>query len=231
MPDFSAQAGSAGLTIRETGYFSAEAPPENIAEDSPFASIAFTLTPENPVSDAVEMPDGYVVLSLKDIRPSEPIPFEEVKAEVRAAFRDQEINRQLRIRGQEAYSLINEQLKSGTSWEEAVQSAGLQSAPTLTIVPAELDRNSSELSQTAARAAANLKPGSLSSFRPVSDGGALFYLESRTPPSEEILEANREAARFQLTARQGASLVREWVQSQYTAPGTEIPMTNETPGS
>lgn len=231
MPDFSEQAAKAKLEVKETPLFAADASPKPFGDSSPVARIAFGLTSEAPISDAIELKNGYAVIALKDIKPAEPLPFEKVQAEVRTQFRQQETTRQLRIKGEEAAANLAKLIEKEIPWKEAVTEAGLQPGKELNIIPADLERESPELEQNAARTITNMEPGSVSSFRPTSDGGVVFFLEQRTPPTEETLRANRESARFQLTARQGASLVREWVQSQYSAPGTELPMMNQTPGS
>ncbi|MEM1157374.1 MAG: peptidylprolyl isomerase [Verrucomicrobiota bacterium] len=226
LPDFTAQAAQAGVTTRQTDFVAVNQAVPGIAGGQKVTQAAFTLTATEPVSDAIEVDDGFVVIHLTEILSSEPISFEQVEPQLREDFRTQEIERRLSIEGRQMAARLRDLMDEGATWEHALKESGFKPGKDLSVTPSLQMRNSEqpESVRLAARSASAMEVKQTSSFELVGDSGYVFYVAERTPPAADIIESTRLTTREQLSAQQGALLVREWVKSQYSAPGTQLPM-------
>jgi len=226
LPDFKAQANQAGIPLKNSAYFAVTETIEGISGGTNVGQVAFSLSEDKPVSDAIQVEDGFVVIYLSNIQGSQPISFAEASERVREDYKSQEIERRLSIEGRQMALKLRDLMDGGADWETALNDTGFKPSESLSIIPSLEMRNSEqpESSRLAARSASAMEVKETSPFELTGDTGYVFYVADRTAPPADIIENNREATQEQLNAQQGALLVREWVKAQYTAPGTSLPM-------
>ncbi len=226
LPNFAGEAKAANLEVKQSDFFTVSGKPSGIPGGEKVTNVAYSLSQEEPVSDAIQVQDGFVVIHLANIKSSEPIPFAQAAETVRQDYREREIERKLSIDGRQMAMQLSKLLEAGTEWDAALAEVGFKAGKDITLIPSIQMRNSDqgEVTQLAARSASAMEVKETSPFERQGDTGYVFYVSQRTPPAAEIVENNRQATQQQLVAQQGAMLVREWVKSQYNAPGTELPM-------
>jgi len=226
LPNFEEMAKESGLDVQLTQYFTANSTPDVFTGNQKISQAAFALTPQAPVSDALETENGYLVLKLEDIQPARPKPFEDVADAVENQYRQDEILRRLNVEGRKMANTLKTQLLQGADWKTALAESGFTEGKPLTLIPGQVQQDASRLERLAAQQSLSLNPGETTPFQLEEDAGYVFYLEKRELPTPELVEQNEEATERRLAAQKGAMLVRDWMQTRITAPGTEIPMLN-----
>ncbi len=222
-PSFAEQAAAAGLKINTTPWLQQESSPDNLTGGEILLRATFQLSPEQPVSDAIETKDGFLVIHLAEVQAPSPIPLEQITAKVREDFRLQEVDRRFEQNARIYSNVLARQITSGVTWKDAIREAGLTAGKSMTLVPSATMRHADPLTQLAARTVSALETGKVSQPSPIEDTAYIFYITARQPVSAEVVELHRHNTQSQLVARQGAALVREWILSEYKAPGTRLP--------
>ena len=86
----------AGLTVRESPLFARSERLPAFGSSTDFQAAAFSLPapaagqPSTRVSEPVEVPAGFAVLQVKEVSPAHQAPFEDVRAEVERAYRQEQ---------------------------------------------------------------------------------------------------------------------------------------------
>jgi peptidyl-prolyl cis-trans isomerase D len=182
-----------GVTFAETGRISAQDPVPGFGPGTPFSTTAFSLK-KGEVSQAVQVPQGWVVLYVKDVyAPREPT-LAEVEPRVRAAMTSQKLQQVAMNRLQQARQQISQQGKTldqvaaelGLKVQETPEFGGQGMIPGIGYNP------------EVTRAALSLPAGQIGG--PVADaqGALLFQVIDHKGWDPKQYAANREQTRSTL---------------------------------
>jgi|GEM_PF-437154 len=224
-PDFAAQAKAAGLELQSSPYFARDGFVFSGPTGTALAQMAFTLTPERPVSDYVQVAEGYAILHLREIQPPSVRPFETVKEEVRKAYIESESNIRLQAASENIALNIRKDLDAGKTFTQAAAAAGQKVLPLPTFVVAAQDAKgaTNPLLNTARFRSMQLKPGQLSQPFPQEGNIVLLHLVSRGEPDAtkqaEVLPRLKE----QLLQQRRGQLREEYLTGLGERKGTTIP--------
>jgi PPIC-type PPIASE domain/SurA-like N-terminal domain len=189
--DFSKVAAQFKLAPHTTGEFTAAAPdPQFKDAGQQLDSAAFKLTKQEPVSDPIQVGDGFYILHLANVADARPLTLEEAKPKVVDLIKKQRTQEQLAAKGGEMAKKLREAIKSGKTIEAAAQEAGMKAEkiPPFTMVdepkgkPDEKQPSESPEMMQIKNAVYRLQPGDLSDFVSLENGGFIAALEKREPP-------------------------------------------------
>ena len=199
--DFNKVAAQFKIPSHSTGEFTASAPdPQFKDAGQQLDSAAFKLTKQEPISDPIQVGDGFYILHLASVTDSRPLTLEEAKPKVVDAMTKQRTQEQLTTKGGGIVKTLREEIKSGKTIEAVAQEAGLKAEklPPFTMVdepkakPDEKQPSESPEMMQIKNAAYRLQPGELSDFVSLENGGFIVALEKREPP-EQAKYAERKA--------------------------------------
>lgn len=178
------------------------------------AREAFALDTDNRVSNAINTGSGAIILFWESGTPSREPDFLEVRDKVAADYTAQETRRQFVALGQKLKTQIQDALKAGSTFEQAVTtaatSAGL-AATTKDIPPFTLRTATSEhIDGSIVAALEHIDQGDVSDMAVVSGEGRFVYAKARQVP--DLTEANPDYALFagQIANRNAMSTVSEY---------------------
>lgn len=224
-PDFVTQAKAAGLEVQTSPYFTRDGFVFSGPTGTSLAQMAFTLTPERPVSDYVQVAEGYAILHLREVQPPSVRPFETVKEEVRKAYIESETNIRLQAASDNIALNIRKDLAAGKTFAQAAAAAGQKPASLPTFVVAAQDAKGAThpLLNTARFRSMQLKPGQLSQPFPHEGNIVLLHLVSRGEPDAskqaEVLPRLKE----QLLQQRRGQIREEYLTGLGERKGTTIP--------
>ncbi|MGH9805395.1 MAG: peptidyl-prolyl cis-trans isomerase [Candidatus Acidiferrales bacterium] len=190
-----AAAGEAGLTVRESPLFARDERLPAFGSSLDFQQAAFSLPapgagqPSARVSEPVEVPAGYAVLPVKEASPTHQAPFEDVRAEVERAFRQERAAELAR----DAAAKFASDAQARGDFRAAARAAGVEVA-----MPEKFSRLSAISGLTSSREVASLAftlpVGAVST--PVSSGGTWVVfrlLERQEIKAGQMTPDEREA--------------------------------------
>src|ERR1700730_425825 len=182
------------LAVRETGEFTAAAPDAQLKTDPQLTAAAFQLKPEEPISDAIQVGDGFYISHLTGVAEPRPLSIEEAKPKIVDAIKTARSRELLSNKGTQAAYALRESIKSGTPLPAALEKANLKAeklppfsvADDVDVKPEakKAEPESSDL-PTIKRMVGDLNTGDVSEFYPSNDGGWLAIVEKRVPPDPE----------------------------------------------
>lgn len=198
--DFGKVAAKFQLSMHTTAEFTAAAPdPQFKVAGSQLDSAAFKLTKQEPISDPIQVGDGFYILHLAGATDSRPLTLEEAKPKVVDAIKKSRSQELLSTKGAEIARQLRDGIKSNQPIEAAAQKAGVKAEkiPPFTL----MDEAKSKVDEKKPaeppemmlikNAAARLQPGEVSDFVPSGDGGVLVALEKREPPDAAKYRENK----------------------------------------
>lgn len=212
--DFAAIAGAFHATVHTSDFFDMDDPVEGVKAGNRFNRLAFALkkgagSGELLVSEPVEGEDGVYVIEFLEAKPSEPAPFEKVKADIVAELKSQRAMEKARSSAHEAMTKIKEAMVTGKTYSEAAESLNLKvTKPDLFTgaKPATGIPNAALIQSVARRT----QPGAISDMILVSSGAMMFYMTERLPPTDEQFEKEKETVADSLLSRQRSEAWRKW---------------------
>lgn len=224
LPDFAATARAKSLNVETTPYLARSGAFPGVREGSSLLEAAFLLTPERPVSDYIAIPEGFAVLHLLDIQPPTLRPFDQVKADVRAAYLQSETNQRLQAVGENLVLRLRKELAEGRSWPQATAAAGVRSTPLPAFVPANDTGLKLPDAETVRAVATRLNPGGVSELI-VRDGKAMIlHLASREQPDPATRDAALPRLRDQLIQERRFQTRTAWINALQQQPRTVSPL-------
>ncbi|MDX6765403.1 MAG: peptidyl-prolyl cis-trans isomerase [Candidatus Methylacidiphilales bacterium] len=225
LPDFAAQAKGAGLEVQTSPYFAKEGFVIPGPSGTSLAQLAFTLTPAKPVSDYVQINEGFAVLRLKEVQPPTLRPFDSVKDDVRKAFLENETNLRAQAAIESLTAKLKQELAAGKTFAQAAAAAGQSPAKLPAFVVASPDPKSAQtaLLNAARYRSIQLQPGQISDPTPLEGKVVIFHLASRGEPDA----AKRAEALPRVTAelaQENSRRARDlYFASLIEAKGTQFP--------
>ena len=221
------------MPITTTGEFTKTAPDPLLAANPQLAETAFTLRPEEPNSDPIQVGDSFYVMHLAGIEPSRPLTLEEARPKIVDAIKTQRVREMAAAKGAEAAQKLREAMKSGAPLDAALAQTGL---PTEKIPPFALAEsampppNPGEPPQPAAAdlpmiksAVGEMSPGEVSDFIPTEGGGVVAVVERREPPDAAAYQAVKGMFNSRFLQNKREIAFYEWLRERRREAG--VPQT------
>ena len=193
---FAEVAAKFNVPVTATGEFTATAPDPKLPPNTQIAKYAFQLKDSEPVSDAIQAPDGFYVVHLLGMTPSRPLTPDEAKPKITEALTKERLKQLVAARGSEVSRKIREATKAGTSLDAAFAQTGVQPEriPPFSLMdnpPPKPDASPAQKPEekkpdapdlpAIKNAVAELNPGDTTDFVPTQTGGLVAVLEARDP--------------------------------------------------
>jgi peptidyl-prolyl cis-trans isomerase D len=209
-----------GITPQVTQPFSQfEGPAELPGMPEQFTRMAFMLSPEEPiVQEPIEGEEGVYLFGFKRKVPSEVQPLESIREQVTEDYRRSEGLKAARESANAFVAAMTNAAPGTANFDAAAQQYGLTvvDLPPASRQANEPIENLPPLIDAGAlrSAAADLKPGEVSSYVPTREGGFVVTLEKVIPPTDE--EVQRELPHFtqEYRRRQAAEAFNDWFVKQ-----------------
>jgi peptidyl-prolyl cis-trans isomerase D len=189
--DFKQVAAKFQFPVQTTAEFTAAAPAPPLKADAKLSGAAFHLTPQEPISDPIQVADGFYVLHLAGMIEARPLSLDEAKAQITNAIKTTRAREAMMTKGNEIAQQLRQALGSGQPLDAAAQKLG---AKVDKLPPFSLFDESAKPEQEQAEspdlimiknAVAELEPGGVSDVFPSEQGATIAVLEKREPPDEK----------------------------------------------
>lgn len=186
------QAKSNGLPVHVTAPFDQDGP-KDLDVGSSFVKAAFNLSPtEDPFNGPLLGENAVYVIAYNKKLPSEIPPFDQIREQVTADYKNHVATGLARQAGMGFYQTLTNGLAQKKSFSSIALEAKLKpielppfSLSTRTLPDEVGDRLSlDQLKQLAF----STPPGTVSEFRPTADGGVIFYVRSLLPIDETKMQ-------------------------------------------
>ena len=211
-PAFDTLIAAQHLTLKTLAPFTHEDGPAEFGGSPEIAAEAFKLGASRSYSDAVTAPGGAVVLFWKEIQPSRQPMLAEVQAKVAADYIENEKQKRFVEFGKTLRSLIENRLKAGDTFEQAVAAASSATSVKLEskiLAPFTRRTPPKDLDYSVAGAMERLEKGRVSDMSIGQDRRGLFvYVINKQTPDLNEAGLPYAAMRMQLAtanSRIGAS--------------------------
>lgn len=205
--DLARAAAELRLETVTTDFFPRETPPAGFADPDRFAAAAFALSP-GEVSDILDLPDGYVLLQLRESRPSRIPDLSDVEAQVRAEV----VRRKQAERALEKARALLADLRGGATLEAAAKTHGVAFRTT------DYFLRSDAIEGLGHEPAVNRAAFALSERNPFPEeplptekGACVLRFAGRREPDPAGLERERPGIREQLLRQKRAQLWESWM--------------------
>jgi hypothetical protein len=235
---FSEVAAKFNVPVAATGEFTSAAPDPQLASTPQLTQYAFQLKQEEPVSDAIQGPEGFYVLHLLGMTAARPLTLEEAKPKIVDALTKERVRQLVSSKGTDVARVIREATKAGTPLDKALAQLGLQAEriPPFSVLenpPAKpedaKDKKPDAPDLPAIKSAVReLSPGDSTEFVPTEKGGLVAVLEKRDPADPAGYAQAK--ANFEKNYLQNKRMVvfEEWLQDRRRAAGVQQPASSET---
>ncbi len=214
--DFEKTAAKFGLEVQTTGEFTRSGTDPAFEAVPALVPAAFSLSEEDPNSDAITFKDGFYILQLHQVVPSRALTFEEARERIAANLREEKMRVQMLAHSEAVRKQIADAMQSGVAFSEAAERAGVKAETIAPFSLAEPDFQVQDLREIA-MTAMELKPGETSSFTPTGSGGILVYLEGYEPVPDEMFASEKSTITSSLLENRRNTLFREWLRERRDA--------------
>src|SRR2546423_189171 len=233
-PKFAEVAAKFNVPVTATGEFTATAPDPKLPANTQVAQYAFQIKQEEPVSDAIQAPDGFYVLHLLGMTPSRPLTLEEAKPKITDTLTKERLKQLVAARASDVSRTIREAAKAGTPLDKALSLLGLQAErippfsiietpppkPEPSLKPEEKKPDIADLASIKS-AVREMNPGDATDFVSTQTGGLVAFLESREPGDPAGFATAK--ASFEKNYLQSKRMVvfDEWLHERRRAAGLQ----------
>ena len=207
-----------GVAIQETQPFTLEQPDKLLAQEPGLARQAFNLTTENPVGDVIEGNDGFYIMKLINVEPSQPLTLEEAKDRVQAELKDEKVRAAVQAKAKEVREKIDAEMQHGKDFVQAAEAAGYKAetpAPFALINPG----SNLELARTMVIANLELADNQTSKLLDYQNGGMIIHMIKKEPIDEARYEEYKKTEYAQQNSRYEAIVVRDWLMAELQRAG------------
>lgn len=226
--DFHAVAAKFQVPVQTTGEFTASAPDPQL-KDPQLAQQAFRLTEQDPISDALQTPDGYTILHLVGKVDARPLTLEEAKPKVVAALKADKTRQLMNEKGNQIANQLRASLAAGVPLEAAAQQAGvkLERVPPFSAVeppgakPEQPKPPDAPDLAMIKHAVSDLQPGEVSSVVPTQSGGLIAVLEKREPIDPAAYQQGRKDFDERYLKSKRSIAFYDWLRDRRTAAGIQ----------
>jgi peptidyl-prolyl cis-trans isomerase D len=231
--DFKQVAAKFQLPVQTSVEFTAAMPDPELRKDPQLTGAAFKLTQQEPVSDPIQVGDGFYILHLAGIQEARPLTLEEAKSQIADTIRTQHTRERLLARGNEIVQQLRQASASGQPLAPIVEKAGLkpEKLPPFSLLdesakPEEQKAESQDLMMIK-NAVADLEPGSASDLFPSGNGAAIAILEKREPPDPAKYAESKAAFEQRATSNMRTIAFHEWLRDRARDAGLESQRTTQ----
>ncbi len=221
------------VPVTATGEFTAAAPDPKLPANTQLAQYAFQLKEQEPVSDAIQTPDGFYVVHLLGMTASRQVTLDESKPKITETLTKERTKQAIAARAGDVARTIREATKAATPLDKALAQMGLQAErvppfslietppkpePSPSAKPEEKKPDVPDLASIKS-ALRELNPGDASDFVSTQTGGLVVVLESREPGDPAGFAAAK--AMFEKNYLQSKRMVvfDEWLHDRRRAAG------------
>jgi hypothetical protein len=231
--DFGAVAIKFQLPINNTGEFTQATPDPQLKQDPQLADAAFQLSPAEPMSEPIQVADGFYILHLASVTPAKPLTLEEGKPKIVEVLKTTRERELLSARAAKASHDLREALKSNDTIANAAQKLNLkiEKLPPFTLAddleakPAAVPpKNEPPELPLIKQAVADLKPKEVTEPLPTADGVMIAVVEKRDPPDPAQAAANRASLDERLLRGKRTVIFYEWLRERRRVAGAEAPV-------
>jgi peptidyl-prolyl cis-trans isomerase D len=221
--DFKQVAEKFQLPIHSTSEFPAAAPDPQLNGDSKLGAAAFHLSAQEPMSDPVQVADGFYVLHLAGITDARPLTLEEAKSQIAETIKATRSRELLLTKGNEIVQQLREALGSGQPLDAAIQKAGLKvdKLPPFSLIDdtAKSPQDESPDLNMVKNAVADLESGGVSDVFPSQNGAAIAILEKREPPEPSKYAVEKAAFEQRYLRNMRTIAFHEWLRDRQRDAG------------
>jgi len=112
-----------------TGEFTSASPAPQFSANPQLTQYAFQLTQKDPLSDAIQGPDGFYVLHLLEVTEAKPLTLEEAKPKIVETLSAERLRQLVSSRGAEIAQQLRDAIKSGASLDRAIGQRKMKLSP------------------------------------------------------------------------------------------------------
>jgi len=216
--NFEAIAKELVVPVQETATFTTAAPPAEIASLPNVGSSVFALTAEMPDSEVLQTPDGFYIFHLAKTEPATPQTLEQATPKITSTLKEEKVAAALTAKSDELHKTLQAAVKSGQTFTQAAQAAGLTVETIPPYAPAELQQSQDfSADRLVQMRAATLAEGAISDLIPTMDGGAIAFLEKLEPLDEAKWKTDRESILDRYSSSRVEMTFGEWFRAQRAA--------------
>ena len=218
--------------VAATEEFTATAPDPKFASNQQLTQYAFQLSTQDPVSDAVQGPEGFYVLHLLGGTPARPLTLDEAKPKIVEALKSERVRQLVSTKGADTARVIREALASGTPLDKAMSQIGVtvERIPPFSILEntppkpekdkePKVDAPDLPMIKNAAR---EVNPGESSEFVPTAKGGLVAVVEKREPADPAGYAQARTAFETNYIQAKRAIVFYDWLRDRRQAAKLQV---------
>lgn len=226
--DFHAAAAKFQVPVQTTAEFTASAPDQQLKEPQ-LTQQAFRLTQQDPVSDPLQTPDGYLILHLLGKIDARPLTLDEAKPKIVDALKADKTRELVTNKGNEVANKLRASLAAGVALDAAAQQAGvkIERVPPFSAVeppgakPEQPKPPDAPDLPMIKNAVAELQPGEVSSVMPTQGGGLIAVLEKREPIDPAAYQQGRKDFDERYLKSKRTIAFYDWLRDRRTAAGIQ----------
>jgi peptidyl-prolyl cis-trans isomerase D len=205
--------------VEETPAYSRAKPPAELAPQ--VAGAAFTLTKNQPNSDALESNRGYYVVQLEDITLGRQLTFEEAKDRLSDELKHERAQEAMNLKAAEIRNKIAAEMKAGKSFAEAAQAAAgakPEEFPAFNAEDLQMRKFADKPdAPVIMHTADSLNVGETSMLVPTEKGGVMVHLDKREPIDEAKFKADLPRVAEGVGEIRATVLFQEWLKLRRAA--------------
>ena len=200
-----------GVKVQQTGFFEANKPDSSIMTAPEVVQQAQNLTKDQPL-DEVQAKDGFYVIRLLELQPSRPLTLDEAKDQITASIRKSKAQEAILAKGQQIRTQIEDAIKSGATFSEAAQKAGvkIETVPPFALMGKPDMQNpvfvAFRMNQV------ELQPGQMSGVLFENEDGLLVRLDSKDPIDENKYQEDKKTQYAAFNDFFAGQMFREWLR-------------------
>jgi parvulin-like peptidyl-prolyl isomerase len=192
------------------------------------STAAFKLTPQDPISDPIQVGDGFYILHLAGIVEARPLTLEEAKPQIADTIRNQHTRERLMAKGEEIVQQLRQAAASSQPLAAVIEKAGAKSEKLspFSLIDEATDKSqeqkpdSTELLMVK-NAVADLEPGGISDLFPLGDGAAIAIVDKREPPDPAKYAEQKTAFEQRFLTNMRLVAFREWLRDRARDAGLQ----------
>jgi parvulin-like peptidyl-prolyl isomerase len=219
--DFQQVAAKFQLPVQTTPEFTHADPDPEFRKDPQLSTAAFKLTAQDPISDPIQVGDGFYILHLAGIVEARPLTLEEAKPQIAETIRSQHTRESLLAKGDEIVKQLREAAAANQPLAAAIEKTGAKSVklPPFSIVDEAIEKlqeqkpDANELLMVK-NAVADLEPGGVSDLFPLGNGAAIAIVEKRDPPDPVKYAEQKTAFEQRFLTNMRLVAFREWLRDR-----------------
>lgn len=220
--------------VAATDEFTSAAPDPKLAANQQLTQYAFQLTAQEPISDAIQGPEGFYVLHLLGVTPAKPLTLDEAKPKIVELIKSERVRQMVAMKGTDTTRMVREALKSGRALDQAMSQAGLtvERIPPFSIMESapkpekdkdpKVDAPDLPMIKNAVR---ELNPGEATEFVPTAKGGLVAVVEKREPADPAGYEQAKTIFETNYVQMKRMIVFYDWLRDRRQAARLQVAMT------